>query len=58
MERKKVTISEMQGKKERAQKISVMTAYDFSTAGLVDQAGIDVILVGDSLSMVVLGYDS
>jgi 3-methyl-2-oxobutanoate hydroxymethyltransferase len=58
MDRKKVTISDMHGKKEWAQKISVMTAYDFSTAGLVDQAGIDVILVGDSLGMVVLGYDS
>jgi len=58
MDRKKVTIAELWGKKEQAKKISVMTAYDFSTAGLVDQAGIDAVLVGDSLGMVVLGYDS
>ena len=58
MARKKVTIAELQQKKEKGQKISMMTAYDYPTAGLVDQAGIDTILVGDSLGMVVLGYDS
>jgi 3-methyl-2-oxobutanoate hydroxymethyltransferase len=58
MERKKVTIAELHQKKTTGQKISMMTAYDYPTANLVDQAGIDTILVGDSLGMVMLGYDS
>lgn len=58
MERSKVTIAELVSKKQRGEKITVLTAYDFAMAGLVDQAGTDVILVGDSLGMVVLGYDS
>ena len=58
MERKKVTIAELHQKKAMGQKISMMTAYDYPTANLVDQAGIDTILVGDSLGMVMLGYDS
>jgi len=58
MEAKKVTIAALQKKKETGQKITMMTAYDYPTANLVDQAGIDTILVGDSLGMVVLGYES
>jgi 3-methyl-2-oxobutanoate hydroxymethyltransferase len=58
MEPQKVTIAALQKKKETGQKITMMTAYDYPTASLVDQAGIDTTLVGDSLGMVMLGYDS
>jgi len=56
--RQKVTISYLQKKIDEGRKISMMTAYDYPTASLVDQAEIDTILVGDSLGMVVLGYES
>jgi 3-methyl-2-oxobutanoate hydroxymethyltransferase len=52
----KVTIPYLQAKKFEGEKIVALTAYDFPTARLVDEAGIDLILVGDSLGMVVLGY--
>jgi len=58
MERKKVTISDLMAQKESGRKITMLTAYDYPTAQMVDQAGIDIILVGDSLGMVVLGYTS
>lgn len=44
--------------KERGEKIVMVTAYDYAQATLAEQAGVDMILVGDSLGMVVLGYDS
>jgi len=44
--------------KEKGEKISMLTAYDYSTAQIVDEVGIPLILVGDSLGMVVLGYES
>lgn len=53
-----VTIPSLQTKKEKNEKIVALTAYDFPVAKLVDEAGIDVILVGDSLGMVVLGYEN
>lgn len=58
MNNKKMTIAKLQQKKENGEKITMMTAYDYSAANLVDQAGIDTILVGDSLGNVMLGYDS
>jgi 3-methyl-2-oxobutanoate hydroxymethyltransferase len=45
-------------KSEASNRISCLTAYDYPTARLVDEAGVDVVLVGDSLAMVMLGYDS
>ena len=53
---KKVTVPDLVALKREGKRITMMTAYDAAFAGLVDQAGIDVILVGDSLGMVVLGY--
>ncbi|MBW2048014.1 MAG: 3-methyl-2-oxobutanoate hydroxymethyltransferase [Deltaproteobacteria bacterium] len=58
MSEKKITISYLKKKMAEGRKITMMTAYDYPTATLIDQAGIDTILVGDSLGMVVLGYDS
>lgn len=57
-ERKKVTTRLIQAMKTRHEPISMLTAYDYPTAVVMDQAGIDIILVGDSLGMVELGYDS
>jgi len=58
MERKKVTIPALMKMKQRAQKITFVTAYDYPMAVLADQAGVDIILVGDSVGMVMLGYPS
>jgi 3-methyl-2-oxobutanoate hydroxymethyltransferase len=55
--RKKVSVADILGTKNR-EKIAVLTAYDYSTALICDRAGVDVLLVGDSAGMVVLGYSS
>jgi len=55
---KKVTTLTFKQKKQKGEPISVMTAYDYSTASLVEKSGIDCILVGDSLGMVILGYEN
>lgn len=57
-ERGKVTIQTLQAKKARGDPITMLTAYDYPTSLALDRAGIDVILVGDSLGMVVLGYEN
>ncbi|MBP2653980.1 MAG: ketopantoate hydroxymethyltransferase [Firmicutes bacterium] len=58
MTKQKITIPSLRTFKEKGTKIRVVTAYDYPTALLVDQSDIEIILVGDSLGMVVLGYDS
>lgn len=57
-ERPKVTTRTLREMKERGRRIVSVTAYDYPTCVLADQAGVDLILVGDSVGMVVLGYDS
>ena len=54
----RVTIGEIREMKQRGEKIPMLTAYDYSTARLIDEAGVPLILVGDSLGMVMLGYES
>lgn len=54
----KVTVRTLQKYKDVNEKFSVLTAYDYSTAKYIDEAGVDVILIGDSLAMVALGYES
>lgn len=55
---KKVTTHVLQEMKRRGEKIAMLTAYDFTLAGLVDKAGVDVILVGDSASNVMAGHET
>ncbi|SMB92346.1 ketopantoate hydroxymethyltransferase [Desulfonispora thiosulfatigenes DSM 11270] len=55
---KKVTVDFFKKAKIEGKKLSMLTAYDYSTAKLLDSAGVDALLVGDSLGMVMLGYDT
>ena len=58
METKPVTLSTLKAMRERGEKIAVLTGYDASFARLMDEAGVDIILVGDSLGMVIQGHAS
>lgn len=55
---KKVTVRTIQKIKANNEKFSMLTAYDYSTAKYIDEAGIDIILIGDSLAMTALGYET
>ena len=55
---KRITTHQLQAMKERGEKISMLTAYDFSMATIFDEAGIDVLLVGDSASNVMAGHET
>ncbi len=54
----RITINQIREMKQKGEKITMLTAYDYATAKIVDEAGVPLILVGDSLGMVVLGYES
>lgn len=55
---KKITVTTLKEKKSQGEKISMVTAYDYPSARMVDEAGIETILVGDSLGMAMLGYET
>jgi len=55
---KKITTHQLQAMKDRGEKISMLTAYDYSMAQLIDEAGVDIILVGDSASNVMAGHNT
>jgi 3-methyl-2-oxobutanoate hydroxymethyltransferase len=58
MERKKVTVPGIMAMKRKAKRIAMLSVYDYPTARLADEAGVDIILVGDTLGMVILGYET
>jgi len=58
VERKKITVPCIRRMKTRGERIAALTAYDYPTARLLDSAGVEILLVGDSLGMVVLGYEN
>ena len=54
----RMTVTKLKAMKGRGERIAMVTVYDYSTARIADAAGIDAILVGDSLGETMLGYDS
>src|SRR5258708_39772002 len=56
--RQKITVASLREKKRHHQSISCLTAYDYWSARLVDEAAIDIVLVGDSLAQAILGYEN
>lgn len=56
--RQKITVSSLRDQKFRHEPITCLTAYDYSAARLVDEAGVDIVLVGDSLAMTMLGHEN
>jgi len=57
-ELKRLRVPDLEARKQRGEKIAMLTAYDFTMARLLERAGIDMLLVGDSLGMVILGYET
>ena len=55
---KRLNLNDIKALKTKQEKITMLTAYDYTLAGIVDRAGIDMVLVGDSLGMVMLGYEN
>ncbi|MBU6428395.1 MAG: 3-methyl-2-oxobutanoate hydroxymethyltransferase, partial [Cyanobacteria bacterium REEB65] len=55
---KRITAPDLRRMKERGERIVAVTAYDYATAAALDQSGVDVLLVGDSVAMVMLGHDT
>ncbi|MFZ3115879.1 MAG: 3-methyl-2-oxobutanoate hydroxymethyltransferase [Syntrophales bacterium] len=58
MDEPRITTATIRARKGTEERIAMLTAYDYATAVVLDQAGVEIILVGDSLGMVILGYDS
>ena len=58
IEQKKVTVVTLKKMKKERRRIVALTAYDYFTSRLLNEAGVDLILIGDSLGMVVLGYEN
>lgn len=58
MDRKRMTVKKIVDKKAAGEKLTMLTAYDYTTAKCLDEAEVDIVLVGDSLGQVVLGYDN
>ena len=58
VDRQKITAPQIVAKKQRGEKITALTAYDCTFGAILDEAGLDIVLVGDSCAMVVTGYDS
>lgn len=58
VEKKKISVKTIQKFKNDGQKITALTAYDYSTAKYLDESGVDIVLIGDSLAMVALGYET
>ena len=54
----KTTVSTLKKQKENKEKITMLTCYDYSMAKLMDEAGIEILLMGDSLGNTMLGYDT
>ena len=58
MDKKKISVLDFQRFKDEGRRFAYVTAYDYTTASIVDESDVEVILVGDSLGMIMLGYST